>query len=220
MVDADQLIRAVFPAWGRLDRREFVMPDEAGTPAPEPVKEVFVSYAWKDESSAVVGQLQRAFEGRGINLVRDKNEMKYKDSIREFMRRIGRGKCIVVVLSKAYLESKSCMFEWTEMAERGELRDRVFPVVLADAKVYDVVDRLDYVQHWENRIKDLDSKMKTVESSNLSGVREEIDLFTKIRATIDGIVSILGDMNTFTSEQHLGTNFEALIRAVEARLSE
>jgi GTPase SAR1 family protein len=220
LVDADELIRYVFPAWGRLGRGEFFMLDEAAPRAPESPKEVFVSYAWTDVSTAVVDQLQTAFEGSGITLVRDKNELKYKDSIREFMQRIGRGKCIVVVLSKAYLESKSCMFELTEIADRGDIRDRVFPIILEDADVYSGAGRLDYIKHWENQANELDSKMKTVGSANLGGIREEIDLFTKIRTTIAEIVNILGDMNTLTPEQHLGSNFEELIRAVEARLSE
>ena len=220
LVDAAELIRDLFPAWSRLDRLELVMSDEAASPAPEVLKEVFVSYAWTDESTAVVDQLQKGFEGCGIAFVRDKSELKYRESIREFMLRIGRGKSIVVVLSKAYLQSKSCMFELTEIADRGDIRDRVFPVILADANVHNATDQLDYIKHWEDQLHDLDSKMKTVGGADLDGIREEIDLFSKIRATIAKIVNILGDMNALTPEQHRGSNFETLIRAVETRLSE
>ena len=53
--------------------------------------------------------------------------MNYKDPIRAFMQRLGRGKCIVVVLSKAYLTSASCMFELTEIAERETSATVCFP---------------------------------------------------------------------------------------------
>jgi len=219
LVDANALIRDVFPAWGRLDVLEFTL-HEATSRASESSKEVFVSYAWVDQSTAVVDQLQKAFEGCEVTLVRDRNELKYRDSIRDFMQRIGRGKCIVVVISKAYLKSKSCMFELTEIADHGEIRNRVFPVILEDANIYSAEGQLDYIEYWEGRAKELDSKIKTVRSENLAGIRAEIDLFSKIRSTIAGIVDILVNMNALTPEQHRGSNFEELIRAVKARLAE
>ena len=70
------------------------------------VKEVLVSYTWRNKASVeIVDQLQDEIENLDIKFIRDKSEMNYKDSIRDFMRRIGRGKCIIVVVSKDYLES-------------------------------------------------------------------------------------------------------------------
>jgi GTPase SAR1 family protein len=217
LVDAAALIRDLFPtAPSRLEIRF----GEPRSPDPEPRKEVFVSYKWTDESKAVVDQLEKALSTGGIVLVRDRNEMKYKDSIRAFMERIGRGKCIVVVLSKGYLESKSCMFELTEIADRKEIGDRIFPIVLKDATVYDASGRLDYIAYWEEKIATLDAKMKTVSGANLEGIREELDLFAKIRATIAGIVQTLADMNALTPQQHQGSNFQELERALKVRLTE
>jgi len=146
--------------------------------------------------------------------------MQYKDSIQDFMKRIGRGKSIVVVLSKGYLESKSCMFELTEIADRKDIRDRVFPIVLDDANIYDAAGRLDYIVYWEKKERTLDKKMKRVSGANLAGIREELDLYAKIRAAIAGIVDTLADMNALTPEQHRGSNFQELERAVKVRLTE
>ena len=171
-------------------------------------------------STAIVDRVQEALKGSDIIFIRDKNEMQYKDSIRDFMKRIGQGKCIVVVLSKKYLESKSCMFELTEIADIGNIRDRVFPIVLHDAKVYDAIERVPYIKYWEQRKQELDAAMKEVSGEYLQGVREELDLFAKIRGTIAQIVDILGDMNALTPDQHQGSNFDSLLRALETRLSE
>ena len=220
LVDAANLIRDLFPATRPVPGREIPTFEAPGATGPEPQKEAFISYAWTDESKAIVDQLEKALSISGIHLVRDRNEMKYKDSIRQFMKRIGRGKCIVVVLSKKYLESKSCMFELTEIADRKDICDRVFPVVLADANIYEAAGRLDYIAYWESKKKTLDEKMKTVSGENLNGIREELDLFAKIRSTISGIVQTLADMNALTPEQHQGTNFQELERALKVRLTE
>ena len=62
--------------------------------------------------------------------------------------------------------------------------------------------------------------MKGVGGEHLQGIREELDLFAKIRGTIAEIVDILGDMNALMPDQHQGSNFDALLRALKTRLSE
>lgn len=225
LVDAARLILDVLPssvykAPEMLNHP--VIPHQKSILPPEPllVKEVFVSYAWTEESIGIVDKLQEALTARDIVLVRDKNDVRYKDSIRDFMKRIGRGKCIVVVLSKNYLESKNCMFEMTEIAGRGDVRDRVFPIVLGDAMIYDAIGRLRYIKHWEQKKKELDAEIKEVGGENLEGIHDELDLFAKIRNTIANIVNVLGDMNALSVSQHQGTKFDSLLRSLESRLSE
>jgi hypothetical protein len=54
----------------------------------------------------------------------------------------------------------------------------------------------------------------------LIGIREELDLFAEIRNTIAKIIDILSDMNALSPNQHQGSNFVSLTRALEARLSQ
>jgi internalin A len=222
LVDALYLIKDVLPSASYVGLKIFETPRQEGQLRPEasPVKEVFVSYAWTDESIAIVDKLQETLKERDIILRRDKNDIRYKDSIRDFMQRIGRGKCIVVILSKEYLESKSCMFELTEIAERGEIRDRVFPIVLDDATIYEGLGRLGYIEYWEQKKEALNAAMNKVGGEFLQGIREELDLYAKIRNTIAQIVDILGDMNALSQTQHLGSGFGTLIQTLETRISE
>jgi hypothetical protein len=224
LVDAAHLIRDVLPSAayapeGLLSHPGLSRHDIYPSMEPSLLKEVFVSYAWTDESTAIVDTLQEALKGSDIVLIRDKNQMRYRDSIRDFMKRIGRGKCIVVVLSKKYLESPNCMFEMTEIADRGDIRDRVFPIVLDDATIYNAIDRLRYIQYWEQKKEELDAAMKEVSGEHLQGIREELDLFAKIRGTIAQIVDILSDMNALSPDQHQGSNFDSLLRGLAKRLS-
>ena len=174
MVDAAALIRDIFPS---ILQDDVLLSSDLRSGSPSPVKEVFVSYSWSTESSAVVNRIESALKEHDIRVIRDKNEMKYKDAIGDFMRNIGRGKAVVVVLSKAYLESKSCMFELGEIAANGDFRNRVFPIVLPDAKIYDAEDRLRYIGFWEQKIAQLKSSMQKVGDENLQGIREDLDLY-------------------------------------------
>ncbi len=144
--------------------------------------------------------------------------MGYRDSIREFMERIGRGKAIVVVLSKGYLESKNCMFELMQIAGRGDIRKRVLPILLEDACVSDGIARVGYLHFWEKQSDELNAAMKEIRGEHLDGLRKELDLFADIRAAIDGLATTLSDMNALTVERHRESNFRELLGALEARL--
>ena len=220
MVDVHALVESVFrqeaPASpGSLEAG----PPRAAAPRADPIKEVFVSYAWTPESERIVDGLGAALEARGIKLLRDKNELHYKESIREFMKRIGAGKGVVLIISRRYLESPNCMFELNQVAKQGDFSDRVFPIVLADAAISDVSVRLDYVKYWENQKKQLNKKMKSVGQENLEGIREEIDLYARVRETVARLTDVLADMNTLTAETLQRSGFEELYRKLDARLS-
>lgn len=177
-------------------------------------REIFISYAWGGESEELVDRLDTVFQEKGILIVRDKRDAGYRASIMEFMRRIGRGKAVIAVISNRYLESKNCMFELIEIAKNGDFRDRIFPIVLKDANIYKPVPRLRYIKYWEEQIQELDAALKEVSAANLQGFREAIDLYTQIRNTIAGLVDTLSDMNTLTPQIHSESNFKELLNAI------
>jgi hypothetical protein len=109
------------------------------------------------------------------------------------------------------------MFELVEIAEKQNFHDRIFPIVLQDANIYKAVNRIKYIKYWEDQISELDSAMKTVSAANLQGITDDINLYTRIRATISGLANTLKDMNTLTAEIHEDSDFRQLIEALEKR---
>ena len=181
---------------------------------------VFISYAWGGEREEIVDQIETSLQERGIKIVRDKRDLGYKGSIQNFMERIGQGNCVIVVLSDKYLRSPNCMFELVEIADNRQFHDRIFPIVLADADIYDPVKRLGYVKYWEEKRKELAEAMKAVDPANLQGIREDMDLYDRIRDKISGLASILKDMNTLTPDMHQDSDFRELYDAIERRMKE
>ena len=183
-------------------------------------KQVYISYAWGGESERIVNQLDADLQSSGIALIRDKRNLGFKGMIRDFMQQIGRGAAVVVVISDKYLRSPNCMYELVEIARNKDIYDRIFPIVLSDANIYDPVSRIKYIKHWEDKIKELDEAMKMVSGANLQGIREEIDSYDEIRDNISNLTFLLKDMNTLTPEMHENSNFAAMISALKKRLGE
>jgi hypothetical protein len=179
---------------------------------------VFISYAWGEEAherEAIVNQLDQSLQKRGIKIVRDKRDLGYKGSIGKFMERIGEGDCVIVVISDKYLRSKNCMFELVEIADHKQFAERIFPIVLSDAKIYDPVDRIDYAQHWEKEKARLNEKLRTLSDfSNLHGIQEELNNYDRFRREIDELTFVLKDMNTLSLEMHRDSDFNDLYLAI------
>ncbi|MFF5496153.1 TIR domain-containing protein [Streptomyces aquilus] len=180
---------------------------------------VYLSYSWSEESNALADELDEAFQQRGVVMVRDRRDAGYKASIGRFMERIGEGRCVILVISDAYLKSQSCLFELLQVAKHGDFRDRVFPVVLPDARIHRPQDRVAYVRYWEQQISELDEALKSVSSANLQGFQEDMDLYTEIRAQLPGLADILRDMNALTVDLHRESDFAELFEAVLDRLA-
>jgi internalin A len=183
-------------------------------------QEVIISYAWGNESEEIVDQIDQSLQKRGLNITRDKRDLGYKGSIKEFMERIGQGNCVIVVVSDKYLRSPNCMFELVEIADNKQFHDRIFPIVQADADIYDPVKRLGYVKYWEDKRNELATAMKTVDPANLQGIRDDMDLYDRIRGKISALASTLKDMNTLTPEMHQDADFIHLYDAIEKRMKE
>jgi hypothetical protein len=181
---------------------------------------VFISYAWEGELEHIVNQIDEALQQRGIKIIRDRRDLVYKSSIKEFMERIGRGNCVIVVVSEQYLRSPHCMFELVEIAEHKQFYDRVFPIVLAETNIYDPLKRIDYIKYWEAKRAELAEAIRTLDPANLQGIHEDMDLYDRIRDKISGLTGILKDMNALTPEIHQNSNFFSLYDAIEKRIKE
>ena len=182
--------------------------------------QVYISYAWGGESERIVNELDADLQAKGIVVVRDKRDLGFKGMIRDFMRQLGHGHAVIVVISDKYLRSRNCMFELVEIAKNKDLYDRVLPIVLGDAEIYDPVKRIKYIKHWEDKLKELDEAMRSVSSANLQGMREEIDSYDEIRDNISNLTFFFKDMNTLTPEMHENSNFGSLIATLEKRLTQ
>lgn len=182
--------------------------------------QVYISYAWGGESERIVNELDADLQARGILVIRDKRDLGFKGMIRDFMQQIGRGHAVIVVISDKYLKSPNCMFELVEIAKNKDIYDRVFPIVLGDADIYNPVNRIKYIKHWEEKLKELDEAMRSVSAANLQGMREELDSYDEIRDNVSNLTFLLKDMNTLTPEMHESTNFASLITTLEKRLAQ
>jgi len=181
---------------------------------------VFVSYAWGGESERTVDELEQVFVEHDIHIVRDKKDLNYKGSIKEFEQRIGQGQCIILVINDKYLRSEHCMYELVEIDENKDFRNRIFPIVLGDAHIYNVIDRVNYIHYWDKQIEKLNQAVKKVGvMTNLREINATLEKYVHIRAKFDNLTNLLSDMNALTPEIHASGGFSTLISVIKSALA-
>jgi internalin A len=189
---------------------------------------IYISYAWGDAQErgtsreAIVNRLHDALSAEGYTLKRDKMDLGYKGLISEFVQEIGRGHCIVVVISDKYLKSPFCMYELLEISKNPHFRDRICPIVLGDAKVRSLPDRLEYVAYWKEEATRIEQLIERVGIKSLSaeGGFKEYEKYRLIAQNIDPLLSYVANMNTLTPELLEANDFASLKQAIDARLQQ
>ena len=145
---------------------------------PKKISEIFVSYAWGDDSSEdarkrtlVVDWLCKALGKDGWKIIRDKTDMRSGELISGFMKRIGLADHVIVVLSDKYLRSPYCVTELHYLYQRslGEKEDflrRIIPLVLNDTRFGTWRDRLVYTKHWRAEFEEMEQHFKDLAESD------------------------------------------------------
>lgn len=168
----------------------------------------------------IVNRLYEALLAGGYDVRRDKMNLGYRGLISEFMKELGCGDCIVVVSDK-YLRSPYCMYELLQIDRNAEFRKRICPLVLPDAKIHRLADRLEYASFWKQEHERLRKAVESVgvEVLSLEGSLKEYEKYRDITQNLDRLITLLADINTLTPVMLAADNFETLRLAIDQRLA-
>ncbi len=184
-------------------------------------KSIYISHAWGGTSDEILAQLVQRLEAEKIGFILDKRDLAYRQSIHDFMVRLGKADMVIIILSNKYLKSEYCMFELIQIYHNESLTDRIFPIVLDEVKISSSVDRLDFVKFWENQLIELQNKVKELNSlSYIEGITDDLNLYAEIRNNIARLTGILRDINTLNITLHQESDYHDLIRAIRNRINE
>ncbi len=189
--------------------------------------EIFISYAWGDKNEkgksreTIVNELYEDLTNIGFKVIRDKVNLSYGGKISDFMKKIGRGKYVVVIISDKYLKSEYCMYEILEIIKNKAYKDRIFPIILSDADIFDEVNRLEYLDYWSRKRETLQNrirKLKELTDANIAN--EKLKLYDDIREVIGEFTGFIKDVNSLTPDMHRENDFADLIKFIKSKHKE
>lgn len=152
-------------------------------------KTVFVSYTSDDK--AVVDIIDQYLTSCGLEVKRDIRDIKKYSSIEEFMNTIRKEDYVVPVISDTYLHRSNCMYEIQQLVKDPDFREKTIPVVIDFSKTsersynfFDIEYRIEIIEFWESKAKDLDKKISTLSSENRSELDKEYRLIKNFAQSI------------------------------------
>lgn len=144
--------------------------------------QVFLSYSWANEHAA--DEIEKLCQRVGIRLIRDKYELEYGHSIPEFAERINESDFVICLISDAYIKSDRCMYEAKVLMGDQHYKDKTccitVPPIYTKAE-----DRIEYINHWETKISNLENKTKGLRKKLIKSTLSEIKTFKQIENIID-----------------------------------
>ena len=189
--------------------------------------EIFFSYSWDKEGETesreqIVRELYRSLKEDDFNVILDKQDLAYRESISEFMKRIGRGKIIVVAISDAYLKSIYCMNEFYEiyknaLHDRTLMRERIFPIRVEAIALSKPSVLGAYIDYWENLEKEWEDLITKRGTRIGESQQKKYKQVKAIASELGDFLDFLSDMNSKSKEILSQENFAEIKRAIIKR---
>lgn len=195
----DHYIKSIKNSIEVLDKMEKIKNE------PDKGMRIFLSYSWADDELA--NSIDEIFMHNGITLVRDRRELRYKSSIKEFMKQIRKEDFALILISDNYLKSASCMYEVAEFIKDESYKERILPIVKNDAKIFKAIDRNQYLLYWQEQYKKLKIESEDLDELNKVDTIKELLRYEKIQRDLPDFLSDISDMNLITCENSI-SNFD------------
>jgi len=168
-------------------------------------KRIGVSYSWAAERengvhAGAVDKFCNRLAKLNIEVVRDKDEVNYGDSLRAYMENLGASDHLCIFLSESYLRSENCMLELQTAYNRSrhdpnELRERLHVWPMDEVDLSDAKTRFGWRDHWNDEVEKYRALFEAGGSKGI-GAREtqKFEDQQQFAQNVMEILNFLGDM--------------------------
>ena len=156
------------------------------------IPKIFLSYA--QANSDIANLIENDLNAVNLIFTRDLRDLKYRNSIKEFMQRIGKSDYVLMIISDEYLRRSNCMYEVLELLNTHEFEKRIIPILLENAmNIFDNTKRVTYYDFWnEEIIKAQERYAKHQNNDHL----EQLKHFKEIYNRLDDFFIKIKDLKT------------------------
>ncbi len=180
---------------------------------------IFISYSTKDSESVKINELIKSKYSDSKFIISERKTLGFKASISEFVKQVGKGQYVIIIISDSYIKDTNCMEEASELMKNQNLRERIFPIVLEDANIYDPIEMIDYLNYWDDKAKKLEDAVKKITNmAYASSVYADLNKINDIRRIVGDFNGTISDLNVLTPEMHQNSNFKELFSAINKKI--
>jgi tetratricopeptide (TPR) repeat protein len=173
------------------------------------VPNIFLSYSWNNKEQATI--LENDFNKIGITLIKDTINLKYKDSISDYMKSIRNADFAIILLSNDYLKSENCMFEALEILKEQNHKEKILPILIEDVKIFNAKDRIFYIKYWKNKKEELKKDLEGLDVSSSIESYSDLKNLEFVYSSVDSFLKTIGDLKTSTLEELKSEKYKSIL---------
>jgi len=196
---------------------------------------IFISYCWADEP--FTNLIDSDFQDLNYKLTRDQRDLKFKESIKQFMQTIGKHDYVISLISDSYLKSVNCMYEIFEVMRSHEYKEKMLLVILKDsdinhlqdserienksigANIYSFEQQIHYIKYWESKELEYSSLVAGITNeTNKIQPLQELKRIQSIASNIGEFLSDISDWNNTDLSKLKATNYEPFIKEINKKI--
>ena len=192
---------------------------------------IYISYAWGDnpdsEEELALHGLCKVLGEHGFEVVIDRTHLDYQQSLPDFFKVIAIGGIVIPIVGKKYFNRLNCLIEASNMITRGDVKARIFPLVLSDNyDIYDALKRPKIINNIETFWKEKEVELKTAidYSNELPGsfisLRQDLNVLKETIAAITPFINHIGTNKQFNFDDELKSNFKTFVEFIIQKTKE
>lgn len=170
---------------------------------------IFLSYSWKNKEEASI--IESDFNKIGIPLIKDTLNLKFKDSISEYMKSIRNADFAIILLSEEYLKSINCMYEALEILKEQNHKEKILPIFINELKIFTASDRIKFIKHWQNQKDSLTKELEGIDVTSSIESYSDLKQIEIIYSSIDSFLKGIGDLKASTLKELKKENYKSII---------
>lgn len=177
--------------------------------------QVFLSYSWKNSDSADL--IEKMCKSVGIQLIRDKYDLRYSENIKSFAEKIVQCEFVICLISESYFKSYRCMYEAAILMKNPDYSKKLCCVVVSPINS-DIIGRIESIKYWEDRIKKIQQEKRKVKITSRKSISKDLNDFNQIEQCIGEFIRYIDDNKYVTIEDikegGISTFIDTIVRKI------
>jgi tetratricopeptide (TPR) repeat protein len=173
-------------------------------------KKIFLSYC--HANSDLADRIDADFQAIGVTFQRDIRDVSHGGSFKAFMNSVAKSDFVIVLVSKEYLRSRSCMYEIMEVLNAHEFEKKILPVLLDSAKdIFVTAVRKTYYDFWDSEQTRVSGDLTNYVNED---ILEEKKRITNINENIGEFFQKLKDMRSFPFDDLKNKLYQPVLKRI------
>jgi tetratricopeptide (TPR) repeat protein len=173
---------------------------------------IFLSYSWADSQHA--DSIENFFSSIGISVIRDINDLKYRQHLRSFMTVIRDCDYSIIIVSDDYLKSPNCLYELIELYKEKEFQEKFVPILVDKTKIYSIENKLEVISYWKEKVELTKNLISTFEPTKTISLIKELKHYETIYNEIDSLLVTIAEFKNISLSEGNKTNFKDIIEFI------